>query len=210
MMRKLFLILTLVSALNCFAITPTEAFATAPDSIFPLIPKMKRLDMIDYFNAGSSKKIPNRLNGISFLSGELHDVLHICESDNGAFSDISVTKGKTARDSVIILVRSYKTPVTDGSIAVFDSGWNSLPGFRFTEPVLKDWVSPDAEMSLEDLENLIPFVPATYAFYPESGILIVRNTLEDLLGEETFKKVEPSIKLAIRYKWNGSKMILQK
>ena len=73
-------------------LTAAEAFASAPQSVFPLLDKNARLDMIDYFNSGSSAS-SSRNNVMAYtrrqeesIDGDIDDSLHagrICLQPGG-------------------------------------------------------------------------------------------------------------------------------
>lgn len=212
MRNRLLTFLTIITiALAAGAIDPGRAFVSAPESRFPIIPAMKRLDMLDYFRAGVGKPSPNRLTGSSRILSETDNSITIEEvADSGAVTTINIAAGAGKNDSVLILVCNYRIPAVDGSVDIYTTSWEKYPPGSFTLPVLADWVVKKPVMSREDLENLIPFVPAAFSFDPETNILTLTNTLESLLSPEDYARVKDSIRPQLTYRWNGRKMTLRK
>jgi len=210
-LRLLTLVLAVLTFTTAAAIDPGRAFVSAPESLFPLIPKMKRMDMLDYFRAGVTKPQQNRLGGDSRILSETDGSIVIEEAGgSNVVTSISAARGSAKQDTVLIVVSNYLTPAADGAVKIYTTAWNPVNGIPFTEPMLHDWIVPKPKMPIADIENIVPFVTARYEYDPESGILTLTNTLGNFLAKEEYEQIKESVIPQIRYKWNGKKMTRQK
>lgn len=197
-----------LTAVCAYAVDPGRAFITAPESRFPFIPQMKRMDMIDYFRAGVTKPSQNLLRGNSRILSETPNSITVEEvADRGVVTTINIAKGAARGDSVLIVVSNFEVPAGDGSVSVYNTSWKSLPGNVFTPPALDDWLIKRPAMDKADLENYIPFVTASAEFDPETDILTFTNTLDTFLGKDIYDKVKDSVRPVLKYRWTGRKMV---
>lgn len=210
--RKLLPALLLIfSLLRADAIDPGRVFLSAPESVFPLIPQMKRMDMLDYYRAGVGKPSQNRLGGESRIVSENDDTIVIEEAGGqGVVTSVSAVRGAAKSDTVLVVVTNYLTPAADGSVKVCSTAWEPLGGKIFTEPVVRDWIVAKPAVSPEDIENILPFMPARYSFDPQSGILTLTSTADTFLGRKEFDRISSSVTPELRYRWTGRRFEKQK
>ena len=78
-MRKLlFIIMLLCGASSQMRAQEMRAiFLEAPDSIFPLLSKSYRADLVDYIDAGMTAKVTNSLDGTSILEELAPDYMRL-------------------------------------------------------------------------------------------------------------------------------------
>lgn len=209
MINRLLLSLIAVAAmalpLNVRAITPEDAFVNAPSSVIPLIEKSTRLDMIDYFNAGSDRPSRNVLYGnsrITALSPE-HIVIEAT-----AASTLEIIALPSGNDTILAVIHTLATPVPDSRLALYTSEWEELPSRSYTAPDLVQWIAPGA--SRDEVESLLPFMLASCAYSPETGEFIFTNRLSEFLSEEVYEPLKPLVRPTLTYVWDGKRMNLRK
>ena len=69
-MRKLFSVIAVLLggfAMQLQAQSMREAFLKAPEELFPLLTDLCRADLIDYFDAGMTARVTNKLDGVTVL-----------------------------------------------------------------------------------------------------------------------------------------------
>lgn len=73
------------------SLTASKAFASAPQSVFPLLDTNTRLDMIDYYNSNLSTPSPNRLDGRSRITS-LSDKVASIELTQASSCDVIIIR----------------------------------------------------------------------------------------------------------------------
>lgn len=188
-------------------LTASRAFAAAPRQVFPMLTDLTRLDMIDYYASGTRTASRNLLEGESRIEDMSPMQMKIKMSD---VSTYTITILPAGRDSVIALTADILTPVSDGYLALYDRDWERLDEKRFKAPHLEEWLKPSARKAMDDIENLIPFVPATYTIDPATGTLTLTQNVAGLIPAEEYDKVKSYLRPSLSYRWNGAKMSLIK
>lgn len=188
-------------------LTASRAFASAPRQVFPMLTDLTRLDMIDYYASGTHTASRNLLEGESRIEEMSPMQMKIKMSD---VSTYTITILPAGRDSVIAVTADILTPVSDGYLTLYNRDWERLDERRFQPPHLREWLRPSARKAMDDIENLIPFVPATYSIDPATGTLTLTQNVAGLIPAEEYGKVEAYLRPSLSYRWNGTKMSLVK
>lgn len=201
------LVAIIAIGLQSWGITASEAFANAPNSLFPLLDHNTRLDMIDYFASGSSTASTNRLNGksrITFLDPAKVDIEM---TDASSYSLFVLSAGN---DTVVGLISTVATPTPDSRLNIFDRNWTDITGRSFKSPVLDNWYTDEGKKHTDEVETMVPFLLTSYSYDPASGILTVTNNTENFLSSDLYDSVRPYLKDSLVYKWDGKKFNSQK
>lgn len=191
------------------ALTAADMFVSAPAEIFPTIDPMTRMDMIDYFRAGSEKASKNLIGGECRIIEDTADKLSFTTSDVSEYSIIMLEAPGRKPDRIIMLARTLKTPAEDSTIRFFDTGWNEIKGI-FKVPALDDWLLPEGRKRRDDVENAVPFVLARLQYFPELRKVTFTNNLSDYLPEESLGIAETSIRKTLTFRWTGKSLVLEK
>lgn len=202
-MKKLLATLLLLPALwsTAAAITPEDAFTSAPAEVFPLLDRNSRLDMIDYYRSGLATPSANRLDGHSrvtditpgSLSAQLSEV-----------STATLVLLPQRSDTILALVTTMNVPAPDSSIAFYTKDWKPLPaGDYFKAPTLADWTAKGHRAS--EIEQTVPFMLSQMALDPSTGTLTLTNTLSSFLSPEVYETVSPALFPSLTYRWTGTK-----
>ena len=181
-----------------------KAFADAPQSVFPSIDRMTRLDMIDYFNSGSPKPSKNSFKGDCRIMAMNDSQLTFSTSD---VSEVTMSLIPHRNDTIIMVITTLRTPQEDSTAKFYTSSWEEIRQGLFMVPDLDDWMLPDAKDKKEDLENAVPFMLARLTYEPGTGILTVTNTVGGILPEEATSWAGNMLRDKLIYRWDGKKMI---
>lgn len=198
-MRTIILIMLAMSGLSAFSQTKAkEIFATAPDSIFPLLTTNNRLDCIDLIENNMKATVKNKLEQKAEMTALTDSYLQIKPSER------SVVEIKMLNDSVFCLINTCLGPAPDSRISFFTRDWKPY-AMTFPTPHASDfWTSvPDslardadfAQRSQEDL--LLIQISAD----KESTELTLTIQTSELSGKE--KEIAQKYVKPLRYKWNG-------
>ncbi len=190
--------------------TAADYFVSAPLSVIPTIDKMTRMDMIDYFRAGSDRASKNRFGGDCRILEDSHEKIVISTSDASEYTIALLPTAGRKLDRLIMVIRTLKAPAEDSSISFYDSDWKEVSDI-FTLPLLEDWMLPQAKKkNRKDIENAIPFIMAKCNYSPDDYTITLTTNLTDYIPEEALDLAKKSIKKSIVYHWNGKRMILEK
>ncbi len=215
-MTKKFILLLLTAAMTipAFAadesrkgLTAANAFVDIPASVLPSIDRTTRMDMIDYFDAGSDKESKNLFDSGCRITALSPEQVSFTTSD---VASRQITLLPVGKDSVIMMITTLLTPVPDSEITFFTTDWKPLKGKPFTQPTLTDWLPRELRSSravVEDAENIYPFILAEASFDTASGELTLTNNLgQYLLPEDERAAGAPKLLPVLRYCWTGKKM----
>ena len=210
MKKTLVLFFSLIIATTAIAKDAAkEAFYSAPMKVIPYAAKMLRMDMVDYYESGSDKKIRNDLyDGSRILAMTDLDIVIEETADSVCIAQIAVDL--TAKgDTTYIFTRNIATPAIDGTIAFYGTDWKPLKGNHFKEPALKDWVVKGCSKEDAELVNgIVPFVMAKYDYDAVNKILTLTQNFDVYVPAADYEKVSHLLYKSMTYKWNGSRMIL--
>ena len=111
-MKRLLAVMALLPALwnGASAITPEEAFTSAPAEVFPLLDRNSRLDMLDYFHSGLDTPTANRLDGRSAVTGLSSGSLSVRLSD---VSTAQLVVLPSRGDTIVAVVTTMNVPAKD-------------------------------------------------------------------------------------------------
>ena len=203
MKRPLYFIIAILSLVtfDCRAISPREAFVNAPGEIFTTLDSISRLDMIDYFEAGSGGTSRNALGGNARILALDDNHIGVLTSGSSAVDIYLLSAGK---DTTIAVVSTLRLPATDSAVSFYDKAWKPInvkkipASFNNIDLWLKPGISNEERSRIE---NLVPFIPAYITI--ENNTLNVAHKIDSIVPKEDFKTISALIIPAIAYKWNG-------
>ncbi len=188
--------------ISAFALTPRQAFISAPSEIISTIDSITRLDMIDYFEAGATGASHNALGGDCRITAL--DDSHIALETSGV-SSLDLFLLPAGRNTAIAVISSLRLPAHDATLNMFSSSWQpNNPGkLPPTFNNLDLWLLPEGRNERTMIENIVPFIPVSMVISDNN--LIVSNTLNELLTPDDFNKVKNFIIPSLTYVWNGKR-----
>ncbi len=189
------------------AVTAAEAFVKAPSGIFPTVDSLTRLDMIDYFNSGSSKASRNLLRGDCRVTAISDARLDFTSSDisTHALELLPTAKG----DTVVMLISTIRTPAEDSRVRFFTTFWKELFG-TMDLPELSDWLTPEGRRGREDVENAVPFILSVATYDSATSSLKLVCAPEKYLSQEAVPIAEKGLKRSLSFRWDGKRMRLER
>lgn len=190
------------------ALDPADIFVSAPRSIFPLLDRNTRLDMIDYFRSGLSNASKNNLDGTSAITALTPSTITIKLT---AASSADIVILPCGSDSIVALISTVNTPVPDSKLAIYSSDWAiNLTPKMFKTPQLNDWLTDQGHKNASQVTDLVPFMLVSYSVDPDSGILTLTNNTASFLSDDIAQIVAPFFKTNLKYSWNGKRFTLQR
>ncbi len=207
-MKKIILAISFAVVVTCvWALTPREIFVDAPRQVIAAIDSITRLDMLDYYASGSSVASRNAFGGESRVTLLTDDFITVSTSSS---SEVTMALLPGRRDTMLLVVNTLALPAPDSRASVYGRDW-ALCDRKLQLPDHNDlslWLDRDSGPRRQELENMIPFVPAIYTY--KDGILTVTNTLSRLIPADDYRVVKPYIRSSISYRWAGNRWSLIK
>ena len=188
-------------------LTAASAFADAPKTVFPLLDRNVRLDMVDYFNGGLSTASTNALQGKSRITALTPTDMKIAMTDASSYQ-LSLLPANN--DTIIALIQTVATPAHDSHITFYSRSWAQLGDNLFSAPSLSDWMTPAAKKSGADVSAMIPFMLAEYTYDPDSRTLTLKNNLSEFLSPDVYSLIGAYLLPSMTYRWDGKRMNLSK
>jgi transcription antitermination factor NusG len=200
-MRTFILIMLAMSGLSAFSQTKAkDVFATAPDSIFPLLTTNNRLDCIDLIENNMKATVKNKLEQKVEMTALTDSYLQIKPSER------SVVEIKMLNDSVFCLINTCLGPAPDSRISFFTHDWKP---YKTTFPMphatdfwtsVPDSLARDASFAQRSLEDLLLIQISADKENTELTLTIQTSELSGKEKEIAQKYVQP-----LRYRWTGKR-----
>ena len=198
-MRTIILIMLAMSGFSAFSQTKAkDVFATAPDSIFPLLTTNNRLDCIDLIENNMKATVKNKLGQKAEMTALTDSYLQIKPSER------SVVEIKMLNDSVFCLINTCLGPAPDSRISFFTHDWKP---YKTTFPMphatdfwasVPDSLARDASFAQRSQEDLLLIQISADKENTELTLTIQTSELSGKEKEIAQKYVQP-----LRYRWNG-------
>ena len=209
-MRKyIFIFMLILGAMPVWAqLTASEAFASAPQGVFPLLDKNTRLDMVDYYRNGMSTASQNSLDGRSMITEMTPESITVKITDSSAAQLAVLTSPK---GQIIALINTVATPGLDSNIRFYDSEWRLLDGSGiFSKPDWKEWMTAAGQENSDEVTMQVPFMLSSYRIDPVTSRLTLTNNLSRFLDKEVYESLSSYLRPSLTYDWTGKKFVLQK
>ena len=208
-MSRLLIIITLLTALlpsTASARTIADLFGIEPGTIFPLLTRTNRLDMVDYYNSGQVVDIVNNLSGDSRLLELDSTYLKVQTSNSRVVEMLMRTAGK---DTVITVIETVMTPVPDSRLTQWNVHWQRFTSDKlFSMPAIDDFIvgkmPHELRLDLQD-QMIFPLIRLTFTG-EKHDIIEASHGLEQFLAPSEYKRFAQYFKPSIRYRFNGLKI----
>lgn len=187
--------------------TASQLFATAPDNVIRLLPQSTRLDMLDYFNYGSTRASANAFDGEARMTA-VSDAAVSFELDKGVEMQIAVLPA--AKDTVVALVTTLHMPVPDSYIEFYDTAWRPLRKAPMTLPAYDAWLTPEGLAARTDVELQLPFMPVSATFDRDARVLKLTNEAPMYLEDKKADEMADKLVGSMVYDVAGGKFTLRK
>lgn len=208
-MRRLLSILLLSVALMPLAgeaRTVADLFATEPGTLFPMLTRTNRLDMVDYYRSGQIVSIFNNLMGGSTLLELDSTYLKVQTSGSRV---VEMLMRKVGKDTVVTVIETVTTPVPDSRLTQWNTHWQRYTSDKiFTSPGIDDFIVKKMPGELrDDLQDAMIFPLVKLSFEGEGhDTIVARHGLEQFLAPDVYKRFASYLKPSITYRFNGLKI----
>lgn len=194
-------------------LTASEALVRMPAQTLDILSTSMRLDLLDYYRADSIYRVPNVMEGFSYLHRPLTEEYAKVQVTPITTLTLRLLPWKKNRLVVSVYTIGDSLQAPDSDIRFYDSAMQELDRDRFIKKAstvdFLDLKGADREKRKE-LTSLIPFPTIEYTLSPDSEELHARLTVGEFLSKETMDKISPYLRRERIYIWTGRKFEMQK
>lgn len=186
--------------------TIADFFASEPGTVFPLLTRTARLDLVDYYNSGQSVAMQNNLAGESRLIALDSTYIKVQTS---ASRDVEMLMRMVGKDTVITVIETVRTPVPDSRLTQWNNHWQQYVSNRlFSMPTIDDFIVGKMPGELRaDLQDAMIFPLIALAFKGEKhDVIEATHGLERFLVKSEYERFAPYLKPSLTFSFNGLKI----
>ena len=183
-------------------LTAADLFVSAPEEVIPSIDRSTRMDMLDYFNAGSTKASRNMFGGECAVRALSPQQITFTTS---AVGETTISLLEHGGKPLVMVVNTVKTPGEDSQVRFYNAAWRPAGKGLFVVPGLDEWTRPEARDRREDLENAVPFMLVKMSYDPAARNLTLTNNVGTYLPEEVKELAGSSLHGSLTYHWDGKR-----
>lgn len=173
-----------------------DLFLKIPDRAAPLFDRNIRMEMLEYFKAGQTDSLKNKLGGSSFVQmlDSINELIKI-RIGNNAEMQLKLFKEKNTVPFIGVIETVFE-PRKSSSICFYDTLWNRLP-LKFNLPQGTSWLDKskleNAELDRSWVEHSLANSFTSLGFDANRDLIVVENNNLQYLSEEDRKVVQPFV-----------------
>ena len=195
------------------SLTASDAFVRMPAQTLDILTMSMRLDLLDYYRADSIYRVPNVMEGLSYLHRPLtRDYVKVQITPVTTLT-LRMMPWKKKRLVVSVYTIGDSLQAADSDIRFYDTSMRELDRDRFIKIAsTEDFFNFEGvdRGKRRELLAMIPFPTVEYTLDPESSELHARLTSDEFLSKETVEKITPYLRRDRIYRWTGDKFEIQK
>lgn len=178
-----------------------------PNALFPYIDQTSRLDLMDYYDSGIEKKVPNQL-GDSARIVLIDDAMLSIEYAPGC--EISLIPLHRKNDELIMILQTLDIPDRDTSIKFFTHDWKPIDSSKLIDlPKTSDWFAVKDKAKKTLIEENVPFMTMCAVYDADTSKLRLIPTPGDYIAPEHLEEVKGLLYPSFEYLWTGKKFSKQ-
>lgn len=193
-------------------LTTRTVFESLQVSPLEILNRNTRLDMLDYWDADSTFRAKNGMNGLSWIEAGDNDYLKVRLTPVSTF-EIRILPGKKEATVMTIYTVGDSIQASDSEVDFYSQALQKLDKRNFLPiPSLKDFfeIPKGSATSMKEIEQLIPFPTVEYYAEPEGTSLNARLTVGNYMSIDDYNIVKLFLKPHITYVWDGKYKLLRK
>ena len=194
-------------------LTASDALLRMPAKTLDILTRGMRLDLLDYYRADSIYRVPNALEGFSYLHRPLtDDYVKVQVTPVTTFTIRLLPRGKNRRIIVTLYTIGDSLQAADSEIRFYDTALNELKRDKFFKPAsTEDFLDLKGvdRKKRDELLRLVPFPTVEYTLSPDGTDMKARLTVGEFLGREDLATLEPYLRRDRIYRWTGSRYEMQ-
>lgn len=193
-------------------ISARRAFLEMPSIELDMINKNARLDMLDYYDSGSDRRVGNNLYGEAWLEKLTPDYIrvHLSPVSTLQLKVLSLAGG----NDIIMAVYTVGDDggMKDSDVSFYDPHFRPLPSSKYLPDIrLEDFLaSKDRKEALKELRDLLQFYGMDFELSPDSDRLTATLSYTETVPVEATDVLASLLKPEIFYCWDGKHFLKQK
>lgn len=195
---------------NADALNASKVFADMPISVLDLVDKSRRLDMLDYYAVDSIARVPNAMEGLSYLDTVTPSYLKVVLTP---VTTLGIKLLPSKKGDIILTAYTIgdKDQAYDTDLRFFDSSYKELNRDKLIKlATLKDFFDCPDKQTYRLVAELVPFPTVRYEPSVDSLQITAELTVGQFMSADDYAKISKYLRGNLLYKWNGSKFILEK
>lgn len=191
-------------------LTASRVFADLPISVLDLVDRSRRLDMLDYYAADSIAKIPNAMEGLSYLDTVAPDYLKVVLTP---VTTLGVKVLPCKKGDVILTAYTIgdKDQAYDTDLRFYDSSYQEIDRKKFMKlATLDDFFDYPDKAVKELVARLVPFPTVLYEPEAVGSGMSAQLTVGQFMSADDYARIKQYLRPKLHYTWNGSKFNLEK
>ena len=198
-MRKLLFIVLLFLCGHAAAQNMRSLFLEAPDSVFPLLAKSVRTELVEFAGAGMRYPLENSLGGKSVLEVLTDDYMLLHST---ASSKVQVKKLPYGGSFLICVVNTLYAEAASSRVAFFDSSWRRMDTSRlFSYPSIRDFFTPSAT-GIEAAVEMCDIYLVSLLLDKDNSTMVAEYTMPAYMEKGDAEKVLPLLQKIV-YRWEN-------
>ncbi len=191
-------------------LTASDAFVALPISVLDLLDRSRRLDMLDYYAADSIAKVPNAMEGLSYLDKVTPDYL---KANLTPVTTIAVKVLPSKNGDIVMTAYTIgdKDQAYDTDLRFFGSGYQELKRDKYIRiATLDDFFDYPDKAAKKLVAELVPFPTVRYEPDPTGTGMTAQLTVGQFMSADDYARIKSFMRPQLHYRWDGSKFNLEK
>lgn len=193
-------------------LSPREVFANLKSQPLDILPVSARLDMLDYWDADSIKKVSNALQGLSWLDTVGDSYLKVNVTSVSTF-EIKILPAKHGEMVMTIYTIGDDVQAQDSQVDFYDGSLILLDTSKYLDmPVLKDYfdIPKGSITDMKEIKGMIPFPTVKYSASDDSNDLVSALTVKEFVNQDDWNIIKLFIKPSITLEWKKDRYKFRK
>lgn len=165
-------------------VTLRDAFANAPDELFPLLTRNNRLDCLDFAEGKVSMEVTNLAGGKTRIDSLTQDYMRIRMS-SVSYIELRMLPATEQVPQRICMIHTCKGPAEDSHVTLYSANWTQLG--RVERPKAEAFIDDGMEREARGILTDLSLMRATFA---EDGKSLVWTLSTDELNSKQRKEAE--------------------
>ncbi len=154
-------------------VTLRDAFANAPDSIFPLLTRNNRLDCLDFAEGNVTMEVNNLASGQTRIDSITHDYLRIQMTPRSRV-ELRMLQATEQMPQRICMIHTCMGPAEDSHVTLYGTDWTLLG--QVERPKADEFIDDSLEREARGILTDLSLMRATFSEGGDSLIWTMPTT----------------------------------
>ena len=141
-------------------VTMREAFANAPDEVFPLLTRNNRLDCLDFAEGNVKMEVKNKADGQTRIDSLTQDYLRLLMTPRSRV-ELRLLPATDQQPQRICMIHTYMGPAPDSQVTIYDTQWKRLG--EVTRPAPAEFMDEGMEREARGILTDLSLMQASFS-----------------------------------------------